>query len=284
MSLVHFIDSHCHVHFNAYAQDMDEVIRRSLEAGVFMITVGTQRDTSRRGLEVAEKYDGVWATVGLHPNHLTKQEFNDDDELPPIKTREEEFDVDFFRSLAAHPKCVGIGENGLDYYRIPEGLDPEVVKEKQRATVRAHFDLATEMDLPLSIHCRDAYAEQEKIIREYVGAGKIPRRGVIHCFSGTLAQARSFLELGFHISVTGILTFSKDLQKVVRDLPLENLLVETDAPYLSPAPERGKRNEPWKVKYVSQTLAELKGVSLEEVARVTVENTLRVFNRIEFPS
>lgn len=263
---------------------MDEVIRRSLEAGVFMITVGTQRDTSRRGLEVAEKYDGVWATVGLHPNHLTKQEFNDDDELPPIKTREEEFDVDFFRSLAAHPKCVGIGENGLDYYRIPEGLDPEVVKEKQRATVRAHFDLATEMDLPLSIHCRDAYAEQEKIIREYVGAGKIPRRGVIHCFSGTLAQARSFLELGFHISVTGILTFSKDLQKVVRDLPLENLLVETDAPYLSPAPERGKRNEPWKVKYVSQTLAELKGVSLEEVARVTVENTLRVFNRIEFPS
>ncbi len=285
---------------------MDEVIRRSLEAGVFMITVGTQSDTSRRGLEVAEKYDGVWATVGLHPNHLTKQEFNDEDELPPnlppnpsspstnatlpygevafshlVKTREEKFDVDLFRSLAAHPKCVGIGETGLDFYRIPEGLDPEVVKEKQRETARAHFDLATEMNLPLSIHCRDAYDEQLELVAQYVSAGKIPRRGVIHCFSGTEAQARSFLDLGFCISVTGILTFSKDLQKVVRELPLERLLVETDSPYLSPAPERGKRNEPWKVKHVAQTLAELKGVSLEEVARATVENTKRVFDRIK---
>ena len=124
------IDSHCHVHFNAYKDDMDEVIKRTLDHGVFMITVGTQKDTSAHGLEVAQRYDGMWATVGLHPNHTVEQEFWDNDELSPeeqatpkIKTRAEHFDMDYYRELAKHPKCVGIGEFGLDYYRIPEGVD-----------------------------------------------------------------------------------------------------------------------------------------------------------------
>lgn len=271
---------------------MDEVIERTLNEGVFMITVGTQKDTSKIGLEAAARYEGVWATVGLHPNHLTKQEFFDEQELEPddelrpyggssssvkIQTREEIFDVEYYRGLAKHPKCVAIGETGLDYYRIPENVDHGTVKEKQRQTVRAHFDLATELQLPVSIHCRDAYLEQAEIIREFVQNEKLIRRGVIHCFTGTLEEARVFIELGFYISFSGIVTFAKNLQEVARALPLEKLLIETDAPYLTPAPDRGQRNEPWRVKFVAQKLAELKNISVEEVAEMTFRNTVELF-------
>lgn len=278
------IDSHCHVHFNAYKQDMDEVIKRTLERGVFMITVGTQKDTSRKGLEVAEHYDGMWATVGLHPNHTVEQEFWDDDELPPeeqatpkIKTRAESFDTDYYRELVKHPKCVGIGEFGLDYYRIPEGVDRDEVIRRQEETVRAQFDLATEANKPVVIHCRDAYPRQAEMIKEAIGEGKLARRGVIHCFTGTLEDARAFIDLGFFISFSGILTFAKELQAVAKELPLDRLLVETDAPYLTPAPDRGKRNEPWRVEYVAMKLAELKGVTFDEVAEQTVKNTKQIF-------
>ncbi|MEK7620489.1 MAG: TatD family hydrolase [Patescibacteria group bacterium] len=279
------IDSHCHVHFNAYREDMDEVIRRTLEKGVFLITVGTQKDTSKHGLEVAERYDGMWATVGLHPNHTVEQEFWDNDELPAeeqvtpmIKTRAEVFDMDYYRELTKHPKCVAIGEFGLDLYRIPETADRDEVIQRQVETVKAQFDLATETNKPVVIHCRDAYPQQAEMIREATLAGKLARRGVIHCFTGTLEEARTFIELGFYISFSGILTFGKNLQEVARALPLEKLLVETDAPYLTPAPDRGKRNEPWRVEYVAMKLAELKGVTFEEVAQQTVKNTKHVFD------
>ncbi len=278
------IDSHCHVHFNAYKDDMDEVIRRTLDKGVFMITVGTQQDTSKKGLEVAERYEGMWAAVGLHPNHTVEQTFWDDDELPPekqatpkIKTRSELFDTEYYRELTKHPKCVAIGETGLDYYRIPEGVSREEVIAKQEATVRAHFDLATEVALPVIIHCRDAYGPQADMIEEYVQAGKLSRRGVIHCFTGTEAEARRFIDQGFSISFSGIVTFAKELQTVAKALPLDKILVETDAPYLSPVPERGKRNEPWKVEYVAAKIAELHGVSVDEVAERTLKNTKAIF-------
>src|SRR3989338_2321137 len=279
-----FIDSHCHVHFNAYKEDMDEVIQRTLEQGIFMITVGTQRDTSRAGLEVAQRYPGMWASVGLHPNHTVEQEFWDNDELPPekqatpqIKTRCESFDMEYYRELVQHPKCVALGETGLDYYRIPEGVDRQMVIQTQEQTVRAHFDLATEANLPVIIHCRDAYPQQAQLIGEYLEAGKLTRRGVIHCFTGTLPEAQSFLEQGFFISFSGILTFSKELQAVAKALPLEKLLIETDSPYLTPVPDRGVRNEPWRVKHVAQKLADLHGISLQQVADQTFENTKQVF-------
>lgn len=291
---MHLIDSHCHIHFNAYKEDMDEVIKRTLDRGVFMITVGTQKDTSQKGLEVADRYDGMWATVGLHPNHTVEQEFWDDDELlpplasggmppqeqatPKIKTRAEAFDMEYYRELAKHPKCVGIGEFGLDYYRIPEGVDRAEVIRRQEKTVHAQFDLATEANKPVVIHCRDAYPQQTIMIQEAIEAGKLARRGVIHCFTGTLVEAQTFIDLGFHISFSGILTFAKNLQEVAKALPLEKLLVETDAPYLTPAPDRGKRNEPWRVEYVAQKLAELKGVTLREVAEQTVKNTKQIFD------
>ncbi len=288
-------DSHCHVHFNAYKEDMDEVIKRTLEQGVFMITVGTQKDTSRIALEVADKYDGVWGTVGIHPNHLTKQSFFDDDELPPeeqatpkIHTRTETFDLEYYKGLAKHPKCVAIGEFGLDYYRIPEDQNREEVIETQKKVVRAHFDLADEVDLPVIIHCRDAYKDQIEIVKEYVEAGRLKRRGVVHCFGGTLEDANQFVEMGFCIGFTGITTFParksdmqydglSEIQHIAKTIPLENIFVETDSPYLTPAPHRGERNEPAYVKFVAEKVAELRGLSFEEIEAATTENVKRVF-------
>ena len=285
------IDSHCHVHFNAYKDDMDEVIKRTLDHGVFMITVGTQKDTSAHGLEVAQRYDGMWATVGLHPNHTVEQEFWDNDELSPeeqatpkIKTRAEHFDMDYYRELAKHPKCVGIGEFGLDYYRIPEGVDREEVIRRQEETVRAQFDLASEMNKPVVIHCRDAYPQQAVMIREAIEAGKLARRGVIHCFTGTLEEAQTFIELGFYISFSGVITFpplrrvgANAYNDVIKNIPLGKILIETDCPYVAPVPHRGKRNEPQYVKYVAQKIAELRGLSFEEVEGQTTKNARKLF-------
>ena len=287
------IDAHCHVHFNAYRDDMDEVIERTLSKGVFMITVGTQSTTSANGLKVAERYDGIWATVGLHPNHLCEQEFFDDDVLVPIpgigtqrvKTRCETFDYAYYLKLASHPKCVAIGECGLDYYRLPENVDRADTIEKQKKTIRAHFDLATDAGLPVVIHTRDAHEDQLAIAREYVEAGKLQRRGVVHCFTGTLAEAEAYVKLGFLISFTGIITFPprrseggiSPLQTVVRALPLEHMMIETDAPYLTPVPHRGERNEPWMVEYMAAKISELKRIPVEEVGRVTTENAKRLF-------
>ncbi len=288
-----FVDTHCHVHFNAYKQDMDEVIKRSLENGTHMITVGTQSTTSKNGLAVAEQYDGVWTTIGLHPNHTCEQEFWDDDELPPeqqatpkIVTRCEAFDLDYYRELAKHPKVVAIGECGLDYYRIPEHLNKNEVIATQERDLRKQLDLAAEVNLPLVIHCRDAHAQQQAILREYIEAGKLERRGVVHCFTGTRAEAEAYFALGFLVSFTGIITFPprksegpiSPLQQVVRDVPLEKIMIETDAPYLTPIPHRGERNEPWYVRHVAEKVAELKATSIEEVARVTTENATRLFN------
>ncbi len=288
-------DSHCHIHFNAYKEDMDEVIKRTLEQGVFMITVGTQKDTSRTALETAEKYEGIWGTVGIHPNHLTKQSFFDDDELPAedqpnpkIQTRSETFDADYYRELAKHPKCVAIGECGLDYYRIPEDQNEDEVKELQKKTVRAHFDLADELNLPVIIHCRDAYKDQIEIVKEYVDSGKLKAKGVVHCFGGTLEDANEFIKMGFYIGFTGVVTFparKKDplfngfteIQNIAKTIPLESMFVETDAPYLTPAPHRGKRNEPAFVKFVAEKIAKMRNMTQEEFESVTTENVKRLF-------
>lgn len=287
-----FIDTHCHVHFNAYKTDMDDVIKRTLAQGVQMITIGTQSTTAKRGLEVAERFDGVWATVGLHPNHLCEQEFFDEDELPPeqspnakIKTRCESFDPAYYLALAKHPKCVAIGECGLDYFRLPENVDRNEIIAKQKDTVRAHFEVATQAGKPVVIHCRDAHEDQSAIVQEFVEAGKLACRGVVHCFTGSIDEAKRYIDLGFYISFTGVITFPprktegpvSPLQQVVRDLPLDRILVETDSPYLTPVPYRGKRNEPSYVKFVAQKIAELKGIPVSDVEQSTAENAKRLF-------
>ncbi len=279
-------DTHCHVHFNAYKDDMHDVVSRSLAKGVQMVTIGTQKDTSRAGVELARQYDGLWAAVALHPNHLFPVHI-DEDEVPFI-TREEDFDYTYYKELAQDPNVVAIGECGLDWYRIPDDRDIEEVKARQFQVFAQHLDLATDVRLPVIIHCRDAHAECAEVLEKYIAEGKLDRRGIIHCFTGTLDEAMRYIDLGFVISIPGIITFPPKkgdgltpLQEVVKQIPLEHMVIETDAPYLTPVPYRGKRNEPWYVQFVAQTIAELKGISTEEVARTTTQTAKKLFDLIK---
>lgn len=282
--MMQLVDAHCHVHFNAYKQDMEDIIQDALAENTWMITVGTQKDTSKKGIEVARQYDGVWATVGLHPNHLFPVMIDEDEAA--FMTREEDFDYAYYVALATDPKVVAIGECGLDYYRIPETRDRAEVEIKQEKVFRQHLDVADAVNKPVMIHCRDAHSQTATILEEYVNAGKLKRRGNVHCFTGTWEEAARYHALGFLTSFTGVITFppkkntgetESPIQSVVRQCPLDMMLVETDAPYLTPVPFRGKRNHPKYVRYVAQTIADLKGISLEEVARATTQNARELF-------
>lgn len=279
------IDTHCHVHFQAYKDDMTDIIDATLKKDVWMITVGTQKDTSKKGIDVAEKYsEGLYASVGLHPNHLFPVHIDEDE--TSFRTREEDFDYAYYKNLCASKKVVAIGECGLDYYRIPKTIDSGIVKEKQERVFRSHLDLADEMNLPVICHIRDAHDETLAILKEYVEAGKLSRRGVTHCFTGSALQAKAYTEIGFYVSFTGIITFvqkkhnnlqQEGIGEAVHAVPLENILVETDAPYLTPEPHRGERNLPEYVTFVAQKIADLKGVNVDDVATITTENAKRLF-------
>ncbi|HTK04610.1 MAG TPA: TatD family hydrolase [Candidatus Eisenbacteria bacterium] len=280
------IDAHSHINFNAYKDDAEEVIRRAVEDGTGMLAVGSQITTSERATDYAAKHDWIWAVVGLHPTHLYDH-FVDEQEIH-YKSRNETFDPDAYRALAKLPKVVGIGECGLDYYRLPEGADHDAIKKKQHDTFREQLDLAHELDLPVMIHCRDAHGDVSTILEEYRDRGR-PLRGDVHCFTGTWAEAERYLALGFYISFTGIVTFppkaadkgKETLADVARRVPLERLLIETDAPYLAPVPHRGKRNEPAYVKHVGAFIAHLKGLETAEVEARTLQNTKDLF-RLKF--
>ena len=277
------IDAHSHVSFDAYRDDAEDVIRRSLADGTGMLAVGTRRETSESAIACAEKYEGVWALIGLHPTALFSTH-HDADEIAADHGIEV-FDAETYRALAKRSsKVVGIGECGLDYFRLPDDRDHEEIKALQRAAFRGQLNLAHELDLPVMIHCRDAHDETLAILDEYRAAGK-PIRGNVHCFTGTRADAERYLALDFFISFTGIVTFpprKSDLGKettadVARFVPLEKMLIETDAPYLTPIPHRGERNEPAYVKHVAEFIAGLKSVATEEVERQTLENTRTLF-------
>ncbi len=279
------IDTHCHIHFNAYKHDAAVVIQETLGRGVWMITVGTQKDTSKNGVACAQECDeGLYASVGLHPNHLFPV-FIDEAE-GAFTSREEDFDYAYYKSLCASKKVVAIGECGLDYYRIPETLDINTVKAKQDRVFRAHLDLSHELHLPVICHIRDAHDETISVLKEYVGSGKLSRRGVIHCYTSDAAHALQYVELGFYVSFTGIITFEPKnnntqmlhtMWDAVRAAPLDRVLIETDAPYLTPIPHRGKRNHPLYVEFVAQKIAEIKGLTVDEVAKITTKNARALF-------
>lgn len=274
------VDTHCHLHFQGFKENRAEVIKRAQAAGILMITVGTKARTSRDAVVLAEKHDGMWATVGLHPNHLHAYPLDVEEEIVP---KPEDFDAAIYRELAKNLKVVAIGECGLDYYRIDERADREEIKRKQQEVFRAHLNLADELNLSVIIHCRDAHADVQKILKEYLATGKLARRGVIHCFTGTKLEAEAYLPLGFLISFTGIITFPprKDQQEtladVVRALPLDRIMIETDAPYLAPVPFRGKQNEPTYVRYVAEKVAEITGAAFDTVADATSKNARQLF-------
>jgi TatD DNase family protein len=290
--MLRLIDTHCHVHFPAYDADRREVVLRARDHGVGMILIGTKLATSRSAIEMAEWYgESVWASVGLHPNYAGGQEYDDEAENGKVEEQQreiqrEEFDEAVYLELARHPKVVGIGETGLDYFHIPKAIGEKEHKKRQHEALRAHIRIADTVGKPLIIHCRDAHEDLLALMDEEIAAGRFVKRGILHCFTGTAEQAAAYVARGCMISFSGVITFpakksapeqQESLWRAVRETPLESILVETDAPYLSPEPNRGKRNEPAFVKFTAEKVAELKGVSLEKVEKVTTANAVRIF-------
>ena len=248
------VDSHCHLDFADFAAERAAVVARARAAGVgTMLTIGTRLDEFEGVRAIAEADDAIWCSVGAHPHEAA-----DHAELSP----------EHLVALTAHPKVIGIGETGLDFHY---DLSPRAIQEQ---VFRAHIAASRATGLPLIIHAREADAEIARILDE-----ERPPPGVLHCFSSGRALAEAALALGFYISISGIVTFKNadDLRAIVRDLPLDRLLVETDSPYLAPVPHRGKRNEPAFVAATAAAVATLKGVLPECVAAATSANFFRLF-------
>ena len=255
------IDSHCHLDFPELTSDESGVLARARTAGVGgMLTIGTRLDQFERVRAIAERHDHVWCSVGVHP-HEAKEE----GQRTPDRLIE----------AARHPKVVGIGETGLDFFY------EHSPREEQAESFRAHIAASRQTGLPLIVHTRDADAETGDILEEEYAKGAFP--GLIHCFSSGRSVAERALALGLYVSISGIVTFkaAEDLRTIVRDLPLDRLLVETDAPYLAPIPKRGKTNEPAYVAHTAAKVAELKGVTLAELEAATTDNFFRLFTKAE---
>jgi TatD DNase family protein len=254
------IDSHCHLDFPDFTQEIEAVVARAGAAGVErLITISTRVRHGDRLVALAERFEPVYFTIGTHPHQAAE---------------EAETDVAAIKAFAAHPKCVGIGEAGLDYHY--NYAPPDVAAK----VFRAQIGLARALELPLVIHAREADDDMAAILREEMGKGAFA--AVLHCFTSSRALAETGLELGLYVSFSGVLTFknSQNLRDIARDAPLDRLLVETDAPFLAPAPHRGKRNEPAFVTETARVLAEVKGLDEATIAAATRANTLRLFAKM----
>lgn len=274
------IDSHCHLH-PPYQFAEDAGYLRMREAGVKGITIGTTLTSSREAVAYAQAHEGVWASVGVHPCHAHKATLHGETEgvVEPEDMASKEWQV-----LARAEKVIAIGEVGLDVFRVKEEEKAEVLMAQERVLTQA-IRLATDSDKPLVCHVRDAHARMQELLRETIDTGLLPRRGVIHCFTGTLEEASAYHALGFFTSLPGIITFTDKknphaltpLQIMASKLPLEWTLLETDAPFLAPEPHRGKPNEPAFIWETAKCLARLKGMPVEEVLAYTDANAGRLF-------
>jgi TatD DNase family protein len=251
-----FIDTHAHLFYPNFSEDIDEVIERAKSSEIdYIIVPATDIETAKQTLALADKYEMIYAQVGVHP-HETKDWTNNN-----LKVIEE---------LAQHPKVVAIGEIGLDYYY---DFSP---KEKQIEAFRAQIELALKLDLPVVVHNRESDEDIMQIVREYCSSGL---RGQFHCFNGSLSDARDLIRMKHFISFTGNITFKKAdlLRDTLSNIRLHYIMLETDSPFMTPVPYRGKRNEPSYVKYIAQQIAELHKIPVEEVARITSINAFRLF-------
>jgi len=257
------IDTHAHLDYTDYDPDRAEVIARAAEAGVTeIISIGTKIESSTRAVELAENFPNIWATVGIHPCDV--------DAAPDDA-------IERLRALAQSRRVVAVGEIGLDYHHLP--ADPMAVeknKELQAVLFRQQLELTAELGLNAVIHQRDSWEDTLKVMSDFTG--KV--RGVFHCFGGTIEQAREVIALGHLVSFTGIITFknARQVQATAQDVPFDQFMVETDCPYLAPAPDRGKRCEPAHTRRVAEQIAQLRGVPLEEVAARTTETAHAFFN------
>lgn len=262
-------DTHAHAYSEEYGENYAQIIKSALYQNVWLNNVGINKNNSAEAVKIANQFEkGVYAVVGLHPNEALK-------EAP-----QGNFDYEYYLQLARNPKTVGIGESGLDYYRIPEGMDIAELKKTQSEVFKQQIKLSRETGKTLVIHCRasknsfDAYEDILEILKT-----NRPQRFEIHSFTANWQIAQEFLELGGYIALNGIITFDKTgtLNEVIKNCPLDKILLETDAPYLAPAPFRGKKNEPAYIKYVCEFIAEQKGISVEELAEKTFKNSLSLF-------
>lgn len=256
-----FTDTHCHLNFDLYQEDLEQVRQRAREQGLTRILIpGTTLETSRQAVQMSELYPEVYAAVGVHPNEAADW---DEDTLPEL------------RKLAGHPKVVAVGEIGLDFYR--DFAPPD----RQKEVLRAQLALAGELGLPASLHCRNAFDDLWPILQDWLAglAERCDRPGVFHSFDGSTMTARMVTAANFYIGISGPVTFTKaeDRQAVVREIPLDKMLLETDAPYLTPHPHRGKRNEPAHVMLIAQKIADIRQITLEDVAEQTTSNADRLF-------
>ncbi len=305
MTRPRYIDIHAHTNFSVFAADRRETVERALRAGIWMINIGTQRDTSKKAVDMTAEFpEGVYAIVGLHPVHVNPS-FHDADEIGPetkaFASRGEDFDKEYYRGLvssAPKGKVVGIGECGLDYYR--RLTENELARQKK--AFRGQIELALECDLPLMLHIRpgeggDAYRDALDMLagyRDKLSRGEIQGpageiwsperlRGDAHFFAGSVEQAKEFLALGFHLSYTGVVTFPPraiDYAALVRATPLDRIMSETDSPYVAPVPHRGARNEPLFVADVADMIASIKGIAVDECRAALVDNAFRLFKLV----
>lgn len=257
------IDSHCHLNYPEFS-NLDDIVNRAVDADVkLMQTISTKSSDFKEVKRIADASDKIFCSIGIHP-HEAEQHAN--------------ITADDLIREANHPRVIGIGETGLDYYY------EHSPRELQKSLFIQHINAARNLDLPVIIHSRDADEDTVAILEE--AYKEAPFKFLIHCFSSKKYLADKSIELGGYISISGIITFKKseELREIVRTLPLERLLVETDAPYLAPLPHRGKPNEPAYTRYTAEKLAEIKGVSLEDVAEQTTNNFLKLFSKAQLPS
>ena len=249
------IDTHAHLQMSEFDGDRDEVIKRALQNGIdAIIAVGITLEDSEKAIALAKSHDAIYATVGIHPH--------DAESIDPTT-------YDSLKKLAAHKKVVAYGEIGLDFFRNRSPRDIQIKRFEEQ------LDVARELNLPVVIHSREAHRETFEILEKRKGN----LRGVLHCFSGDYTMATRYIDLGYYISIPGTITFSNagKLVEVVQKIPMDSLLIETDSPFLTPVPNRGKRNEPAYVAYVAQKISEIRGLTLEEVGIATTKNAGDLF-------
>ncbi|MST04273.1 MAG: TatD family deoxyribonuclease [Candidatus Pacebacteria bacterium] len=276
----HIFDSHCHIQFPAYATDREAVIERAIDSGIKMIAVGTQKSTSIEAINLAKKYPNIiFATIGFHPNHLSENWHHDKNEQG--ENQKEVFNYQDFNKLAAEKEVIAIGECGLDYYRSSKDkILANTEQENQKEVFIQQIEIAEIARKPLMIHSRpsnkssDAYLDSLDILKKT----KFSLSVIFHFYVGGIEITQKLVEFGANFTFGGVITFSHDYDEVIRSIPIDRILIETDAPYVAPMSNRGKRNEPAFILETYKKIAELKGISYDEVIGIVGQNVKRIFN------
>ncbi len=295
-----FIDTHCHLNFKDFREDADEVIKRTLKEDVQFINIGSQYSTSQRAVEYANKYNedgqgGAWAAVGIHPVHLFNSAGGDEEDFPE-KVSLEKFDYNKYLELAKNDRVVAIGEVGLDYHHFNcsgkinfEDCQKKTINiiELQKNIFRQFIELANEANKPLIIHGWNADKKDKELVSgavayedilESIKNNPVKKNGVVHSFIGNYKMALKFIKEGFMIGLNGIITYSESYDRLIKEIGLENIIIETDAPYLTPNPlKRYSRNEPLNVKLIAQKIADVLEIDITEVEKITTKNAKKLF-------